>query len=95
MFYYFQNMFLTEQDMDMKVLLRKSYEIYDFVTNWPPILICDLTVLPSGAYPTLEQFMENKAEFSKLPTTESKQPKEASGSSMPAETSECKFSYFL
>ncbi|XP_059478112.1 TBC1 domain family member 31 [Neocloeon triangulifer] len=60
-----KGLFLEQQEVDMKAFLRKSYEIYDSVSNWPAHLTCELVVLPTGQYPSLEQFMNIKPEARK------------------------------
>lgn len=46
----------------MRALLRKSYEVYDFVANWPPFLTSDLVTLPKGHYTPLETLMKKKSD---------------------------------
>ncbi|XP_065340991.1 TBC1 domain family member 31 [Cloeon dipterum] len=67
-----KGLFLEKQEVDMKAFLRKSYEIYDSVTNWPPMLTSEMVVLPSGKYPSLEQFMNTKPETRKHSPKDSK-----------------------
>lgn len=46
----------------MKVLLRKSYEVYDFVENWPSCFTCALVAIPKSQYFSLEALMNKKSE---------------------------------
>lgn len=46
----------------MKVLLRKSYEVYDFVENWPSCFTCALVAIPKSHYLSLEALMNKKSE---------------------------------